>query len=95
MRAVGSPAFAVTNIVGIIARKATKSQQVQAVNMAIDKALLDPEWAATLLKENNPANRAALRRSAKGWMGNEASTLAEMLGPDDADGDTKKAAMKP
>lgn len=93
-RGVVSPAFAALNVVGIMARKATKSAQVAAVNAAVDKALLDPDFAAALLKENNPANRAALARSAKGWMGNEASTLVDMLKSDDAETDTKKAIMR-
>jgi len=94
-RGVVSPAFAAINIAGIIARKAVKQAHTAAVDKAIDKALLDPEWAALLLKENNPANRAALARSAKGWLGNETSTLIDMLGPEDKDRETKKAVMKP
>ena len=45
----------------------------------LDEALLDPDKAALLLKENNPANRAALARSTKSWMANEASTLLDLL----------------
>ena len=62
-RGVVSPTFAAANVVGIIARKATKQAQVKAVNMMVDKALTDPDFAAQLLKENNPANKAALARS--------------------------------
>lgn len=93
-RGVVSPAFAAINIAGIIARKAVKQAHVAAVDKAIDKALLDPTWAADLLKQNNPANRAALARSAKGWMGNEASTLIDLLEPEDKDRDVKRAVMK-
>lgn len=93
-RGVVSPAYAALNIVSIMARKAMRGQQVQAVNQAIDHALLDPEWAAQILKENNPVNRAALRTRARGWMGKEAGTLVDMLQPEDKDADTKKAAMK-
>lgn len=93
-RGVVSPAFAAINIAGIIARKAVKQAHTAAVDKAIDKALLDPEWAALLLKENNPANRAALARSAKGWLGNEASTVLDMLEPKDADRDMKRAIMR-
>lgn len=93
-RGVVSPAFAGLNVIGIMARKATKNSQVAAVNMAVDKALLDPEWAAQLLKENNPANRAALARSAKGWMAGQATTLLDLLEPEDQDRDTKRAVMK-
>ena len=45
----------------------------------LDEALNNPEVAAMLLKENNPANRAAMRRKAKGWWGNEASNILEMF----------------
>ena len=44
------------------------------------------------LKENNPANRAAMSRGAKGWMGNEAGTMIDLLQPDD---DVKGAVMRP
>lgn len=92
-RGVVSPAFAAVNVIGIMARKATKNAQVAAVNQAIDRALLDPDWAAQLLKENNPANRAALQRSAKGWMGNEAATLVDLLN-DDPDAEIKQKVME-
>lgn len=92
-RGVVSPAFAAVNVIGIMARKATRNAQVAAVNQAIDRALLDPDWAEKLLRENNPANRAALARSAKGWMGNEAGTLLDML-DDDPDAEVKKKAME-
>lgn len=90
-RGVVSPGFAALNVVGIMARKATKAAQVKAVNMAIDKALTDPDWAAQLLKENNPANRAALAKGARAWMGNQASTLINMMDDTEEDPIVKKA----
>jgi hypothetical protein len=48
-----------------------------------DQVLLNPELAAELLKENNPANRAALNRKAKAWLGNEAATLTQILDGED------------
>lgn len=90
-RGVVSPLFAGLNVVGIMARKATKAAQVKAVNMAIDKALTDPDWAAQLLKENNPANRAALAKSARAWMGNQASTFINMMDDTEEDPIVKKA----
>lgn len=93
-RGVVSPTFAAINIAGIIARKAMKQANIAAVDKTIDKALLDPDFAAVLLKENNPANRAALRRYTKGWQAHEASTVMQMLQPDDKDAETKKAVMK-
>lgn len=93
-RGVVSPAFAAINIAGIIARKAVKQSHTAAVDKAIDKALLEPDFAALLARENNPANRAALQRATKGWQANEASTLLDMLAPEDKDRDTKRAVMK-
>jgi hypothetical protein len=37
-----------------------------AVEKLLDKALLDPDLAAQLLEEGNPANRAALDRKGQG-----------------------------
>ena len=45
----------------------------------LDEALLNPEVAAALLKAENPANRAALARAAKGWQVYEAAGLTELL----------------
>jgi hypothetical protein len=44
-----------------------------------------------LLKGNNPANRAAMRRRAKLWLGNEASTFFDIL--DDKEEDPVKGAI--
>lgn len=87
---IGLPFIAV-RLGSVIARRATSNQQREAFQRALDRALTDPDWAAALLKENNPANRAALARSAKGWLGNQASTLVEMLGPQD---ETNDAIMR-
>ena len=54
-----------------------------AINRLLDEALNNPEVAATLLQENNPANRAALARKAKLWFGNEASTIVNLFNEDD------------
>jgi len=86
---VGVP-FTALNIAGIMARKATKRGQVRAINDLLDRALLDPDVAAALVKEYNPANRAAMARKAKAWVGNQASTLIEML-DDDPDAEMKNA----
>ncbi len=86
---VGIP-FTALNIAGIMARKATKRGQMTAINSLLDKALLDPDVAAALVKEYNPANRAAMARKAKAWVGNQASTLIEML-DDDPDAEMKNA----
>jgi hypothetical protein len=66
----------------------------QAIRKTIDTASLDPDLAATLLRENNPANRAALGRATHGWQGHEASTLVDMLTPpDDATNSEGKTAI--
>lgn len=92
-RGVVSPTFAAVNVLAIIARKAVAKQQAGLVGRIVDEALLNPEFAAQLLKENNPANRAAIRAHAKGWLGNEASTLTQVLQEDEGD-ETKRAVMR-
>ena len=47
------------------------------------EVLLNPDAAAPFLKKNNPANRAALARKAKPWMGNEASTVLDLVDGED------------
>lgn len=89
---VGIP-FTALNIAGIMARKATKRGQVRAINELLDKALLDPDVALALVKEYNPANRAALARKAKSWVGNQAATLIELL-DEDPDAEMKRAVTE-
>jgi hypothetical protein len=62
----------------------------RAYQLLLDEALMNPQTAADLLKQNNPANRAALARRAKTWLGNEASHLSELLTDDDEDGGDRK-----
>lgn len=93
-RGVVSPTFAAVNVLGIIARKAVAKHQAGLVSRIVDEALLKPDFAAKLLAENNPANRAALKAHAKGWIGNEASTLTQILQPDDEDAEIKGAVMR-
>jgi hypothetical protein len=59
--------------------------QSEGIQRLLDDALLNPDTAALLLKEDNPANCPALARRAKGRLGNEASTLIDILDeqPDD------------
>jgi len=52
---------------------------------------VNPEIAAAPLKENNPANRAAMRWRAKLLLGNEASTFFDIL--DDEEQDPVKGAI--
>lgn len=89
MRGQVSGTYLATSIAAVIARRAVRGARTEAIERVTDKALLDPEFAAMLLRENNPANRAALARRAPGWFGNEASTIVNLANePDDdhADG---------
>jgi len=91
-RGVVGPGYAVARIVGVWARRLISSQEKEAFGRVLDKALLDPDFAAILLKENNPANRAALARGAKTWMGNRASDLIDVLEAEsDPDREMKRA----
>ncbi|MGO3933457.1 hypothetical protein [Rhodopseudomonas pseudopalustris] len=71
--------FMLTALGSVVARRAVRGAQGEAIEKLLDRALLDPELAARLLSEGNPANRAALARTAKTYLGNEASTLTEIL----------------
>lgn len=89
-----SPVFFATRLVGLWARRAIGKQQADAFQNAVDRALRDPEWAALLLKENNPANRAALKSGARAWMGNQAATLGELLVDESDDEKLKRRIME-
>jgi hypothetical protein len=84
--------FMLTALGSVAARRLVRSAQGEAMEKLLDKALLEPDLAAQLLKEHNPANRAALARTAKAYLGNEASTVTELLTePEDP---VKKAIMR-
>lgn len=87
--------FMLTALGSVAARRLVRGAQGEAMEKLLDRALLDPDLAAQLLKENNPANRAALARTAKAYLGNEASTITDILtaGPTEKD-DTKDAIMR-
>lgn len=74
-----SMVYFLTSLASVTGRRAVRAARGQAIERVLDEALNNPEAAAMLLRENNPANRAALARRAKTWMGNEASTLIDML----------------
>lgn len=78
-----SGTYLVTSIAAVIARRAVRKAQTEAIERLTDKVLLNPDLAAEMLKENNPANRAALNRRAKAWLGNEAATLMDLLNGDE------------
>lgn len=89
---IGAP-FLITSLAAVAARRSIRKSNADAINSLLDNALLNPDMAAMLLKENNPANRAALSRSAKAFLGNEASTLMDILNGDEPD-PVKAAAMR-
>jgi hypothetical protein len=64
---IGLPYFGLS-LAATAARRAVGKAREDAFGRLLDRALLDPEVAAALLKENNPANRAAMRRKPKAWM---------------------------
>lgn len=84
--------FMLTALGSVAARRLVRGAQGEAMEKLLDKALLDPELAAQLLKEHNPANRAALARTAKAYLGNEASTVMDLL--DEPADPVKSAIMK-
>jgi hypothetical protein len=67
-----------------------RGARADAINRMLDEALLDPNAAAFLLEQYNPANRAALAKKAKVWLGNQANTFMEMLAEDDEPEDPVK-----
>ena len=86
--------FMLTALGSVLARRAVRGAQNEAVEKLLDRALLEPELAADLLREGNPANRAALARTAKAYLGNEASTLTEILTAKPEDDPVKDAITK-
>ncbi|CAK7259092.1 MULTISPECIES: hypothetical protein [unclassified Shinella] len=85
-------AYIGTYLAGKLARGYVGRQRAKAFELLLDKALTDKDVAASLLMENNPANRAALARKAKGWLGNEAATFVDLMSEDDDE--TNRAIME-
>ncbi|AKR54319.1 hypothetical protein XM25_00560 [Devosia sp. H5989] len=83
MRGQVSGTYLATSIAAVVARRAVRNAQSAAIDRLTDRVLLNPDLAAELLKENNPANRAALARKAKLWLGNEASTVLDLINGND------------
>jgi hypothetical protein len=89
-----SGTFLLTSLAAVAGRRAVARARHEAIARMLDEALLNPDAAATLLKENNPANRAALARKAKGWLGNEASTFIQIITPESRDDEMKAAILR-
>ncbi|MGF7008099.1 hypothetical protein [Aminobacter sp. BE322] len=92
MRGQISGTYLATSIAAVMARRAVRGARTEAIERVTDKALLDSDFAAALLKENNPANRAILARGARGWLGNEASTFVNLL--NESDDETENKVME-
>lgn len=89
-----SGSFLLTSIGAVAARRSVAKARADAIGRMLGEALLNPDAAAMMLKENNPANRAALARKAKVWLGNEASTFLELVTPESEDDQMKKAILR-
>lgn len=87
MRGQVSGTYLATSIAAVVARRAVRNAQTDAIERLTDQVLLNPELAAQLLEENNPANRAALARKARAWLGNEASTFLNLMDQEDEETD--------
>ncbi|WP_457092720.1 hypothetical protein [Microvirga sp. P5_D2] len=62
------------------ARRIVGKGKEETFSRLLDRALLNPEIAAVFLKENNPANRVAMRRRAKGLAWQRGLYLHRSLG---------------
>jgi hypothetical protein len=89
---VGAP-FLITTLGTVIARKTVRNAQATGIERLLDDVLLDPDAAALLLRENNPANRAALKRKAKLWFGNETNTIMNLMESESQDEDPVMEAI--
>jgi hypothetical protein len=74
-------------------RRATMKGRTAEYQELLDKALLDPNLAAALARENNPANAAAMARAAKAALGVRAGWIDEALAGDDSEDETTSAIM--
>lgn len=80
-----NPVYMVTYLGTRIANRAVGKQSEKAFQRLLDEALLDPEVAARLVAEYNPANREALRRTTKLWAGNNAANFIDNIMDEDED----------
>lgn len=94
MRGQVSGTYLATSIAAVIARRAVRSARTDAIERMTDEALLNPEVALAMLKDNNPANRAALARKSKGWLTSELSTLLNEAASEDDPDQAIKDAVK-
>lgn len=89
---VGLP-FIGLRLVSTMARKATLKGKGEQFQKLLDQALLDPELAALLLRENNPANVEAMSRAAKSWLGVRSAWVDDLLAGDEPAEDEDSALV--
>lgn len=89
---VGVP-FTALNIATIMARKATLRGRTAEFQEILDKALLEPEFAAKLLEKHNPADLVGLRRSSMVWAGDLAPQVLDILDEDETDASIEDQIM--
>lgn len=85
-----SGSFLVTALVSTLVRRGVRKAQEEGFQRMLDDVVLNADTAALLMRENNPADRAALAKKAKLWFGNEANTIMNSMSADDEDDTTGK-----
>lgn len=80
------------NIGSTIARRAILRGRGQEFQELLDQALLHPDLAAALLRDSNPADLAAMNRTARIHLGTRAAFLDDLL-MDDEDAELEGAIM--
>ena len=77
--------FVITAAAGTLYRRLMRVGRADMINRVVDEALLNPDFAAALLRENNPATRLLMRRAIRG---RDAQRLGEAINIlDDSDDD--------
>jgi hypothetical protein len=85
----------ISSLAAVAGRRAVRGARADAIERMLDEVLLDPDAAAVLLKENNPANRAAMKRYAKGWWGNQANTIMNAISGEEDEGSPEAITRRP
>lgn len=75
---IGLP-FIALRVGATVARNAMKKGRASQFEAILDRALLDPEAAAVLLEEYNPANAEILSRWANSWAGAQAPEIIDLI----------------
>lgn len=75
---IGLP-FIALRVGATVARNAMKQGRASQYEAVLDRALLDPEGAAMLLEEYNPATAEVLSRWANSWAGAQAPEIIDLI----------------